>query len=313
MNRTSVVIITSIALVLLAVLLVFQIVAHTNSAKKPGILGIKAGDDAILLDKAEKSYEQGYLDAAMGGAESVISRYTDSPNLDSAYYLLGMIYEQKKDLVKAKEAYQTVVDRYPGSPRINKVKESLDDINVAVLFSPIVTPDSMSYEIQKGDTLGGIAGEFGTTVELISKANKLKNANIRFGKKLKITKLRFSIVVDKTQNILTLKADGNIFKTYRVSTGKNAVTPTGSFKIITKIVNPPWYPQGGGVIPAGDPRNVLGSRWLGLSSPSYGIHGTVDPGSIGQSVTEGCVRMKNTDVEELFTIVPEGTEVVIVD
>ena len=83
--------------------------------------------------------------------------------------------------------------------------------------------------------------------------------------------------------------------------------------MINKIVNPPWYKEPGVVIAAGDPKNVLGSRWIGISKPSYGIHGTVQPESIGQSVTEGCVRMKNSDVEELYAIVPEGTQVVIVD
>ncbi|MCX5679981.1 MAG: L,D-transpeptidase [Candidatus Omnitrophica bacterium] len=58
---------------------------------------------------------------------------------------------------------------------------------------------------------------------------------------------------------------------------------------------------------------MLGSRWLGISKPSYGIHGTTQPESIGQSVTEGCVRMRNEEVKELYILVPEGTEVVITD
>jgi lipoprotein-anchoring transpeptidase ErfK/SrfK len=185
---------------------------------------------------------------------------------------------------------------------------------VKILFSPTITPDSISYEVQKGDNLVKIARKNGTTVELITRSNGLKNANIRVGQKLKVTKLKFSIVVDKSQNILTLKADGNVFKTYRVATGKEtSPTPVGTFKITNKIVDPPWYPPTGKMIPSGDPKNILGSRWLGISKPSYGIHGTTDPASIGSNATAGCVRMKNADVEELFAIVPEGIEVVIVD
>ena len=169
------------------------------------------------------------------------------------------------------------------------------------------------YEVQKGDTLNRIAKKFNTTAELILKSNGLKDANIKVGKKLKVTKSKFSIVVDKSQNILTLKTDQDIIKTYRVSTGKNSCTPVGTFTVTTKIIDPPWYPSTGGMIPSGDPKNVLGSRWIGLSKKSYGIHGTIEPESIGQSVTEGCVRMKNAEVEELYTIVPIGTEVVITD
>jgi lipoprotein-anchoring transpeptidase ErfK/SrfK len=166
--------------------------------------------------------------------------------------------------------------------------------------------------VQKGDSLTKLAKRFNTTVELISKANGLKDANIRIGRRLKITRVKFSISVDKSQNILTLKADENVFKTYRVSTGTNFSTPTGSFKITTKIIDPPWYIKGA-VIPAGSPQNILGSRWLGITEPRYGIHGTTEPQSIGKQVTAGCVRMVNSDVEELYDIVPVGTEVVIVD
>jgi lipoprotein-anchoring transpeptidase ErfK/SrfK len=169
------------------------------------------------------------------------------------------------------------------------------------------------YEVQKGDTITRIAKKFGTTPELIMKSNDLKDPTIQVGRKLKVNTAKFSIVVDKSQNILTLKSGQDIVKTYRVSTGKNSCTPVGTFKITNKIVDPLWYKGPGMVIPAGDPKNVLGSRWLGISKPSYGIHGTVQPDSIGESVTEGCVRMKNSDVEELYVIVPEGTEVVITD
>lgn len=217
------------------------------------------------------------------------------------------------DLVKARDIYQRIVEKFPASGRISKAQESLEDINVRILFSDIPTKESEVYEVQKGDTLTRIARKFGTTPDLIMKSNSLKDSSIQIGKKLKVCKAKFGIIVDKSQNILTLKSGQEIIKTYHVSTGKNSCTPVGTFKIINKIVDPPWYKEPGLVIPPGDPKNVLGSRWLGISKPSYGIHGTTQPELIGQSVTEGCVRMKNSEVEELYTIVPEGTEVVIIE
>ncbi|MFA6142925.1 MAG: L,D-transpeptidase family protein [Candidatus Omnitrophota bacterium] len=221
--------------------------------------------------------------------------------------------DEKGDLLKAKEAYQKLIEKFPASDKISKAQETLENLNIRILFSSIMTGDSVSYTIEKGDNLIKIAKKFNTTPDLIAKVNNVKDTALRIGKKLKISKAKFSIVVDKSQNILTLKSGQDVLKTYRVSTGKNSCTPVGAFKIVTKIINPPWYPPTGGVIQAGDPKNVLGSRWLGLSKQSYGIHGTIQPESIGQSVTEGCVRMKNADVEELYCIVPAGTEVVIVD
>lgn len=232
---------------------------------------------------------------------------------ESALFSAAADCERRGELVKAKEVYQRIIEKFPDSKNILKIQEALDSVSIKILFSPVPTEDSFFYEVQKGDTLVRLAKKFGTTAGLIAQANNVKDSVIRVGKRLKISRAKFSVVVDKSQNILTLKSDGNIIKTYRVSTGKEDSTPAGNFKITNKIIDPPWYPPAGGVIPAGDPKNVLGSRWLGISRAGYGIHGTSDPQSIGKSVTEGCVRMKNSDVEELYTIVPEGSEVVIVD
>lgn len=238
----------------------------------------------------------------------------EAPKEERAYFTLASDCEAKQDFVKARETYQKFIEKFPASNGIIKAQERIDNCNVMILFSSAITPGSELYEVQKGDNLTKIARKFNTTVELLAKSNNIHGSAIRLGRKLKVPKLKFSIVVDKSQKILMLKAGGEIFKTYKVATGKDSKpTPVGTFTVTSKIVDPPWYQLNGKMIPAGDPANQLGSRWLGLSKPSYGIHGTIDPSSIGQDATEGCVRMKNSDVEELFSIVPEGTEVVIVE
>ena len=130
--------------------------------------------------------------------------------------------------------------------------------------------------------------------------------------KLRVLDGKFSIFVDKSQNILILKLNGEVTKTYIVSTGDNNSTPIGTYKITSKLVNPVWY-KDGKAIPASSPENILGSRWLGFDLPKYGIHGTIEPENIGKQITAGCVRMINEEVEELFSLVPAGTEVTIVD
>lgn len=236
------------------------------------------------------------------------------PVFGQPYFTLAADYEAKQDFVKAKEAYQKFIEKYPTSDNIIKAQEGIDNCNVRILFSSEITPDSELYEVKKGDNLTKIAKKFHTTVDLLAKSNNIQGSAIRVGRKIKVPKATFSIAVNKSQKILMLKADGQIFKTYKIATGKeNKPTPVGTFTITAKIVDPPWYQLNGKMIPAGDPKNQLGSRWLGLSKPSYGIHGTIDPASIGQNATEGCVRMTNPDVEELFSIVPEGTEVVITE
>jgi len=113
-----------------------------------------------------------------------------------------------------------------------------------------------------------------------------------------------------TENILMLKTGEKVVKVYNVSTGANNSTPVGEFTITTKLTDPVWFNRGV-VVPPESPENVLGSRWLGFDLPGYGIHGTVEPETIGKQVTAGCVRMRNEEVEELYSIIPFGTKVVI--
>jgi len=185
------------------------------------------------------------------------------------------------------------------------------------LFSPGVDTQSVVYEVRSGDTLTGIAKKHQTTTGAIKRASGLTTDRLRPGQKLKIPTCKFSVVIDKSQNTLLLKGDETILKTYRVSTGENNGTPVGVFKITDKLKDPIWYKEekngASYKIPAGSPKNQLGSRWIGLTEKGYGIHGTIEPDKLGTQCTQGCIRMRNEEVEELFEIVPPGSEVTIVD
>ncbi|MHC5081892.1 MAG: L,D-transpeptidase, partial [Planctomycetota bacterium] len=85
-------------------------------------------------------------------------------------------------------------------------------------------------------------------------------------------------------------------------------------EIANRIIDPPWFWKGE-VIPAGDPKNILGTRWMGFKNKpgltGFGIHGTTEPESVPGAVSRGCIRMKNPEVEELFRMVPLGSKVII--
>jgi len=215
-------------------------------------------------------------------------------------------------LLEAKQIYRQILQQNPESSAATLVQQKIGEVNLKLILSPAATPESAAYVVQPGDTLSKIARQRHITLNLLKSSNGLTSDVIRPGQRLKIIKPDFSVVVDKSQNILTLKNGEEVLKVYRCSTGKEGITPTGTFKVINRMVDPPWYSTEG-VIPPGDPRNVLGTRWLGFDAPGYGIHGTTDPASIGKPVTKGCVRLANSDVEELFTLLPEGTPVTIVD
>ena len=138
--------------------------------------------------------------------------------------------------------------------------------------------------------------------------------------KPKVTRANFGpvIVIHRGQNRLFLYRGMHFWRWFAVATGQTQYpTPLGRFSIVVKWRNPWWYPppspwaKGQKPIPPG-PDNPLGTRWMGLSAPGVGIHGTPSDGSIGYSVSHGCIRMHIPEAEWLFNHVEVGTTVFIV-
>lgn len=216
------------------------------------------------------------------------------------------------ELVKAKAVYQQIVAEHPDYEKVEEIQNKLSDLNMKIIFSKEQTPQTLIYQVEPGDSLGKLAKQYHTTKEFIQRSNGLKSDVIRVGEKLRIWDAPFSVVINKSQNILILKSGQELIKVYRVATGKDNSTPTGRFTITVKIANPVWFKPGSAPIPPESPENELGSRWMGFQEdPHYGIHGTIHPNAIGGFDTAGCVRLTNPDVEELFDLLPVGTPVVI--
>jgi lipoprotein-anchoring transpeptidase ErfK/SrfK len=107
------------------------------------------------------------------------------------------------------------------------------------------------------------------------------------------------VIVSIPDRKLAVVDASGVIDVFDVAVGKPSTpSPVGTFTIVNRVAHPTYYSPGK-VIPAG-PRNPLGTRWMGLSKKSYGIHGTSDPSSIGFARSTGCIRMRNTDVERLF-------------
>ena len=196
----------------------------------------------------------------------------------------------------------------------------LGQLNIELILSQARMPEKEEYVVRSGDSLARIARKFKTTVNLIKKSNALQSSMLHPGDRLRIFKGTFTLTISKSRNDLVVKVNDRFFKRYRVGTGKFGTTPTGTFVISEKIEKPPWWRPDGKMIPFGDKANVLGTRWMSLQATSttnaargYGLHGTWEPETIGLQASAGCVRLLNSDVEELFLLVPTGTRVVITE
>lgn len=180
-------------------------------------------------------------------------------------------------------------------------------------FRPVVTPSVAGRRVDQGATVNAIADELvhGTRVPIAVPAATL-------APKVTETSIGPVVVIQRSSNLLTLYDGERQVRQFPVATGQTIYpTPLGRFQIVVKWKNPWWYPpaspwaKGEKPTPPG-PGNPLGTRWMGLSSPGVGIHGTPLDGSIGYSLSHGCIRMHIPQAEWLFDHVEVGTPVYIV-
>jgi lipoprotein-anchoring transpeptidase ErfK/SrfK len=116
------------------------------------------------------------------------------------------------------------------------------------------------------------------------------------------------IVVSIPDRKLAVIENDRLLRTFDIAVGApHSPSPVGSFTVVNHIANPTWYYKGKIVGPGQG--NPVGTRWMGLSARGYGIHGTNVPSSIGKNVSHGCIRLRNSDIEQLFEMVAVGDQV----
>lgn len=128
-----------------------------------------------------------------------------------------------------------------------------------------------------------------------------------------------TIIIDTRNTYLYLVLGGNRAIRYGVGVGREGFTWSGVQSISRKAEWPDWHPPAQMIarqpyLPrfvAGGPGNPLGARAMYLGHSDYRIHGTNDPSTIGKFVSSGCIRLTNTDVEDLFNRVKVGAKVIV--
>lgn len=214
-----------------------------------------------------------------------------------------------------------------------EVREKASRLNDTLIFGPTVaTGDPMTemYVVAANDNLVKIARKrsLETDWRLIQRINKLPDPNsLRVGQKLKLVRGPFHAIVHKSEFRLDLFQGSpdepdrwTYVKSFRVGLGESNGTPTGTFVIKknSKLVDPPWVnPRTGEKFAANDPKNPIGEHWLGWQGvgdaaiyKGFGLHGTIEPESIGQQRSMGCVRMLPDDIATVYEFLTEEVSVV---
>jgi hypothetical protein len=250
--------------------------------------------------------------------EAVVSREGAAPSAAASQVnelRMGLeLYEQGL-LRDARVSLSRALDANPSSADEARALETLREINERIFLSTGPEGDLEIYKVEKGDTPARIAQKRGTTWEMIARLNNLSERDIRtlqIGRELKVPKGTFSLRVRKSRYVMDLLLDGQFIQRYEVGLGVDNSTPLGEYTIRNRIPEP-----ADGAYAYGHAKHRLGTRWMGIHNEDgykgYGIHGCrpEQESEIPGACSQGCVRMRNAEVEELFDIVPVGTRVSI--
>lgn len=190
-----------------------------------------------------------------------------------------------------------------------ELQSRLETTAKKIFFSPqphFIEP----HVVQSGDQLQKVAKKYNLSWEYLAALNKTDPRRIREGQKLKVLKGPFAAIISLRDFSLTVHLQGYYVKRYQVGIGKDGTSPIGKFPVLGKLVDPQYTDPDGNVIEGNDPANPLGKRWIDLGD-SYGIHGTIEPDSIGQAESRGCIRLRDADIIEVYNFLVPGSTVEI--
>ena len=274
--------------------------------------------------------------AAVARMEVLLDRAGASPGVIDGY--------DGENLRKAVSAIEIMQGAKPDgriSPQLLRALEGLDDgkgvIGSYVItdadVAAIVPPIPKDYgEMAKLSSLGytSVAEELAERFHMDQKFFEALNPGSKFvagetvygaitgpDRKGKVARIE----ADKAaRQVRAYDADGKLLVAYPATIGSDATpSPSGSFTVVAVAENPTYtynpnlnFKQGNNdkvlTIPPG-PNGPVGSVWIALSQPTFGIHGTPEPSLIDKAASHGCVRLTNWDAEELAKMVSKGVTV----
>jgi hypothetical protein len=208
----------------------------------------------------------------------------------------------------------------------------INNLASTLFFSPNIVPgdiSSQSYVVKKGDSFARITSREKLAIDwrFIQRINQIASERaLRADMRLKLAHGPFDgevIKADYRFNVYAGTGSERVMvASFICGVGTNDSTPVGTFKVRTgsKLIDPEWSnPRTGEKFKSNDPKNPIGERWIGLQGTTpetakftgYGIHGTVEPQSIGKQMSMGCVRLGDAEVQVVYELIGESSTIVI--
>ena len=205
------------------------------------------------------------------------------------------------------------------------IRERLADLNQRLIFSPEFfenDPICKPYEV---DTLlSRIGVRHRVPWQLLEVINDIKAERVQAGQTIKVIQGPLHARVIKHQfvmDVFAVAADGSpvFVHTFPVGLGKDDKTPVGDWKVTAgkKVANPNWRDEENGeFFESNNPLNPIGEYWIPIegtesrtrNKKGFGIHGTIDPSSIGHEASRGCIRLGDADIELVFYLLTDHSQ-----
>lgn len=241
----------------------------------------------------------------------------------------------RNDPLRARALLNSALHAGEDPRALRELRDRLSELNERLVFSPVVTPGdpmSVAYEVQPGDALSRIVRKQGLGIDwrVVQDINGLSAPErISVGQTLKLLRGPFHVIVTKREYRVDLYwgegEDHNgwtYIRSFAAGLGEHDSTPTGRFRLRQngKLANPAWTnPRTGERFAADDPENPIGEYWVGIEGigeaarhTGYGLHGTIEPESIGSQQSMGCVRLLDDDIRLVYSLLSENDSFVII-
>ncbi len=263
-------------------------------------------------------------------APAAVNRPTATPPAPTPAIAPGMRLVETGKLVEGRAVLSAALPS-AGARDAQAIRDTLTAVNQRLVFSKEIVPGDptvAAHTVAEGDLLARIAPKYQITADLIEQINQVDARRIWVGQKLKVVQGPFHAAVDKSDfrmDVFLRDAQGQSIyvRSFPVGLGENESTPVGSFVLRKggKLRNPAWTnPRTGEHFQADDPKNPIGEFWIALDGTTpataelkgYGIHGTIDPQSVGNSRSMGCVRLGDDDIAAVFKLLADGSSTVVI-